>query len=156
MAYSRYRLLKTALDAMEDRAYLGLVRYGSKHLTGWNVLRFITTKRTRYADEREVRAFLWIADPMAGINRHIDGENRIHPLPLTPPPDRVFKSHRRKVDLQALITEIVITPWASPSTLDEVNELVGSSGCTIPVHPSSLTRYRDMLPYRPSGVPQKT
>jgi hypothetical protein len=36
---SRYRLLKTNLNAIEDRAYLGLVRYGSKHLTGWNVLR---------------------------------------------------------------------------------------------------------------------
>lgn len=31
---SRYRLLKSAVDAMGDRAFLGLVRYGSKHLTG--------------------------------------------------------------------------------------------------------------------------
>lgn len=152
---SRYALLKTALDAMKDRAYLGLVRYGSKHLTGWNVLRFITTKRMQYAEEREVRAFLWIGDPMAGGNRHIDGENRIHPLPLTPPPDRVLKGHRRKVDLTALITEIMITPWASPATLDEVNALVRSSGCTIPVHPSNLTRYRDLLPYRPPGMPRE-
>ena len=46
---SRYRLLKSALDVMGDRAFLGLVRYGSKHLTGWNSLRFITTKRMKYA-----------------------------------------------------------------------------------------------------------
>ena len=39
------------MDAMEDRAYLGLVRYGSKHLTGWNVLRFVTTKRMQYAED---------------------------------------------------------------------------------------------------------
>ena len=38
---SRYSLLKSALNAMADRAYLGLVRYGSKHLTGWNLFRFI-------------------------------------------------------------------------------------------------------------------
>src|SRR5438552_16203787 len=104
---SRYRLLKSALDAMADRAYLGLVRYGSKHLTGWNLFRFITTKRMKYADEQEVRAFLWIGDPLAGINRHFDGENRAHPRPLAPPPDRVLKGHRRRVDLQALVTEIV-------------------------------------------------
>ncbi len=55
------------------------------------------------------------ASPPRKESRHIDGENRIHPLPLTPPPDRV-------------------------------NALVHSSGCTIPVHPSNLTRYRGMLP----------
>jgi hypothetical protein len=84
---SQYRLLKSALNAMSDRAYIGLVRYGSEHLRGarWNLFRFITTKRIDYADEQEVRAFLWIMDPFAGINRHIDADNRVHPLPLTPP-----------------------------------------------------------------------
>ena len=108
---SRYDLLKAALSGMSDRAYLGLVRYGSKHLIGqrWNIFRLITTKRLQYAEEQEVRAFLWIMDPHAGINRHIDGENRIHPLPLTPPPPHVLKGHRRKVDLKVMIiiTQII-------------------------------------------------
>jgi hypothetical protein len=120
---SRYRLLKSALDAMDDRAFLGLVRYGAKHLRGSNVFRFIMTKRVDYKDEQEVRATLWIMDPLAGINRHFDIDNRAHSLPLTPPPDRVLAGHRRRVDLQALITGIVVTPWASAATFDEVNRL---------------------------------
>jgi hypothetical protein len=147
---SRYRLLKGALNAMQDRAYVGLVRYGSKHLTGWNVLRFITTKRMQYADEREVRAFLWIPDPLAGIDRHFDIDNRIHPLPLTPPPDRVLKGQRRKVGLQALITEVILTPWASSRTVAEITSLVRNSDLNISVRASDLTRYRDLLPYGPA------
>ena len=144
---SRYRLLKSALDAMGDRAFLGLVRYGWRHLTGWNLLRFITTKRIKYGDEREVRALLWIIDPYAGINRHFDIDNRAHSRPLTPPPpDRVLDGHRRKVDLQTLVTGIVVTPWASSTNLDEINQLVKSNGYAIPVQPSALTRYRDLLP----------
>jgi hypothetical protein len=145
---SKYRLLKSALDAMSDRAFLGLVRYGSGHLINrnWNVLRLITTKRARYADEREVRAVLWIPDPYAGINRHIDPDNRVHTRPLTPPPDRVSRGHRRSVDLQTLVTEIVVTPWASSTTLDEIKELVRKHRYTIPVQPSALTRYREFLP----------
>ncbi len=143
---SRYRLLKSALDAMGDRAFLGLVRYGSKHLTGWNVLRFITTKRMKYADEQEVRALLWIVDPYAGINRHFDIDNRAHKRPLSPPPDRVLNGHRRKVDLHALVTEIVVSPWASSTTYDEIDQLVKESGFTIPVQRSALTRFRDFLP----------
>lgn len=149
---SRYRLLKAALDAMSDRAYLGLVRYGSKHLPGWNLFRFITTKRMMYEDEQEVRAFLWIGDPFAGINRHFDSENRAHPRPLTPPPDRVLKGQRRQVDLQALVTEIVVTPWASAALLDEINHLARKNGHAIPVQPSELTRYRELLPYPPAAV----
>ena len=144
---SRYRLLKSTLDAMGDRAFLGLVRYGSRHLTGWNVLRFITTKRTEYADEQEVRALLWIMDPYAGINRHFDSDNRAHTRPLTPPPpDRVLNGHRRKVALKALVTRIVVTPWASSTTFDEIDQLIKNSGYAIPVLPSALTRYREFLP----------
>ncbi len=143
---SQYGLLKSALDAVEDRAFLGLVRYGAKHMTGWNLFRFIYTKRMEYADEREVRALLWIMDPLAGINRHIDSNNRIHSLPLTPPPDRVLKGHRRKVDLQTLITEIIVSPWAPSAVVDEVAQLVRSKGDEIAVRPSELTRYREFLP----------
>jgi hypothetical protein len=144
---SRYGLLKAALDKMADRAFIGQIRYGSKHLTGWNLFRFITTKRLKYADEREVRAFLWIIDPHAGVNRHIDVDNRVHTRPLTPPAaDRVADGHRRRVDLQQLITEIVVTPWASPSTSDEVTSILKTNAYLISVKPSTLTRYRELLP----------
>ncbi len=145
---SQYRLLKSALNAMNDRAYIGLVRYGAQHLMGKrvNLFRYITTKRSKYAHEQEVRAFLWIPDPYAGINRHIDADNRIHPSPLTPPPPHVLKGHRRSVDLQALLTGIVVSPWASAATLDEVNQLVSASGCAIPVRQSELSRYLTLLP----------
>src|SRR5690242_16805001 len=86
---SRYSLLKSALAGLDDRAFLGLVRYGSKHLTGWNLLRFISTKRQQYADDREVRAVIWIPDQLAGGNRHFDDSNIAHHRPLTPAPDRV-------------------------------------------------------------------
>jgi hypothetical protein len=143
---SRYRLLKSALDGIGDRAYLGLVRYGSDHLRGWNVLRFIFTKRTEFAHEREVRALLWITDPLAGINRHFDSDNRAHSRPLTPPPpDRVLDGHRRRVDLQGLVTGIVFTPWVSSTTLDQGNQLVRNNGYAIPVRISELTRYRAFL-----------
>jgi hypothetical protein len=145
---SQYRRLKSALNAMDDRAYLGLVRYGSRHMTGWNLFRFITTKRLKYASEMEVRAFLWIMDPHAGINRHIDIENRIHDRPLTPPPDHVLKGHRRRVDLQSLLTGIVVGPTASSKTLGEIDQLAKSKRYAVPVEPSALTRFRELLPSR--------
>src|SRR5262249_24951849 len=125
---SRYGLLKSALDAMDDRAHIGLVRYGSRQMTGWNLFRFITTKRLEFASEQEVRAFLWMIDPLAGINRHIDAENRVHDRPLTPPPDYVLKGHRTNVDLQRLVKEIVLSPRTSSSTACEIDQLVRSKG----------------------------
>lgn len=147
---SSYQLLKSALNTIPDRAYIGLVRYGAKHMIGKrvNLFRYITTKRIKYAHEREVRGFLLIPDPHAGINRHYDADNRVHPLPLTPPPPHVLKGHRRKVDLQALLTGVVVSPWASATTLDEVNELISSKGYSIPVRQSELSRYLALLPDR--------
>jgi hypothetical protein len=145
---SRYQLLKSALDALTDRAYLGLVQYGAKHLIGKrvNIFRYITTKRGKYAHEQEVRAFLWIPDPHAGINRHYDENNRVHPLPLTPPPAYVMKGQRRKVDLQALISEIVVSPWAPSTALEEIRQLVRDTGYKISVRQSELARYAALLP----------
>jgi len=144
---SRYCLLNSALDVMGDRAFIGLVRYGSSHLSGWNLFRFIMTKRSEFAEEQEVRAVLWIIDPLAGINRHFDAENRAHPRPLTPPPpDRVLDGHRRKVDLQALLTGIVASPLASADTFGQVTNLVKENSYEIPVELSELARYAALLP----------
>jgi hypothetical protein len=143
---SRYSALKAALNAMQDRAFLGAMRYGSCHLTGWNVFRFITTKRLMYAEEREVRAFLWIIDPHAGINRHIDENDRPHERPLTPPPDRVLKGHRRTVDLKSLITEVVVSPSAASEGVDRIQQFVRENGYDTPVRPSALAPFRALLP----------
>jgi hypothetical protein len=143
---SQYSLLKSALDAMTDRASLGLVRYAFRHLTGWNTLRFITTKRMKYASEQEVRALLWITDEYAGMNRHFDIDNRAQPRPLTPPPDRVPNGQRRTVDLKALVTEIIVAPQASSETFSEIEQLVRETGYEIRVQPSGLARFRELLP----------
>jgi hypothetical protein len=145
---SKYSLLKAALNSMSDRAFIGKVRYGAQHLLGKtaNIFRYITTKRREYAHEQEVRAFLWIPDPRAGINRHIDAESRLHPLPLTPPPPNVLRGERRKLDLEALVTSIVVSPWASPNTLDEITRIVRDNGYKIPVKQSDLSRYVALLP----------
>jgi hypothetical protein len=150
---SRYALLKSALHSMGEQAYLGLVRYGAKDLRRYNLFNFIMTKRMEFGGEQEFRAILWIRDSHATINRHDDAQNRPHRLPLTPPaPDRVLEGHRRKVDLRALITQIVVTPWASPATFDGINRLVDGNGYVIPVQPSGLARYSGLLPStRPSS-----
>ena len=136
---SRYGLLRAALDAMPDRAMLGLVRYSFDHV-GWNILRFITTKRPEFTDEHEVRALIWKPE-WAGNNRHIDENNKCHRKPLTDPPPHVLPGLRQAVDLQALVEGIVVSPEANPETLEEIKQLVSELGYTIPVRESSFTWY---------------
>lgn len=145
---SRYHVLKSALDKMDDRGYIGLVQYSPEHMLGncANMFRYITTKRSEYAHEREVRAFLWLPDQQAGGNRHLDEANQVHPFPLTPPPEYVPKGLRRKVDVQALVTDIVLSPWASSATLDEIRHLVSNAGYHIRVRQSGLARFTAFLP----------
>jgi hypothetical protein len=100
-----------------------------KHLTRYNTMMFITTKREEFADDREVRAMLWIRDEYAGINRHYDIDNVPPPRPLTPPdPTRVKDYHRRMVDIAVLVTEIVVNPKATSQMIARVGELVKSAG----------------------------
>lgn len=145
---SRYELLKSALDSMSDRGYIGLVQYSANHMLGncANGLRYITTKRSKYAHEREVRAFLWLPDQQAGGNRHYDGNDGVHPVPLTPPPEYVLEGQRRKVDVLALVRDIVVSPWASSGTVDEVRQFVSNAGYEIPVRQSELARFAAFLP----------
>jgi hypothetical protein len=109
-------------------------------------LRFVTTKCLPHGGEQEAQDILWIIDPYAGINRHFEIDNRMHTRPLTAPPDRVLKGHRRKADLRVLVTEIVVTPWASSTTFAEIEQIVKDGGYSIPVRPSALTRFRKFLP----------
>jgi hypothetical protein len=145
---SRYSLLKSALDSLDPpgRPHLGLVRYGSKHLTGWNVQRFITTKHAMYQDEKEVRALLWLPEQstITGVNRHFDKDNIPHRRPVTP--TTAPECQRRKVDLRSLITSIVLSPFAPDSLQSEIESLNWQTEHSIPVRPSDLARYRHLLP----------
>jgi hypothetical protein len=145
---SRYSLLKSALDSLDSssgRPHLGRVRYGWKHLTGWNAQRFITTKQAKYQDEEEVRALLWLPEQstITGVNRHFDKDNKPHRRPLTP--SSAPTCQRRKVDLQALITGIVVSPLAPDPLRSEVESLNQQTGHSIPVRPSQLAQYRHLL-----------
>jgi hypothetical protein len=145
---SRYRLLKHALGSCESTlgAFLGPVHYGSKHLTGWNVLRFISTKREKFAHEQEVRALLWVPDEFAGGNRHFDENNFPHDRPLTDPsPHHVPDGLRRAIDLRSLITEIEVSPWASEELFVKVGKLAREYGCSIPLRWSALSRFKDLV-----------
>lgn len=147
---STYARLKAVLDTLptEDDAHLGLVRYGTTHLIRYNTMMFIATKREEFAKDREVRAMLWIRDDYAGMNRHYDISNFPHQRPLTAPdPARVRAFHRRKIDLSALVTEVVVNPKATLQLIAQVGELVNGAGHAIPVRESGLARYSSFLPF---------
>lgn len=120
---SRYGLLKSALEGLLDETHLGSVRYGTDHLhEGFNALEFITTKQSQYEAECEVRAILTAYDPLAGGNRHFDLNNVPHPAPLdlNPRHSWVPEGKRRRIDLQSLVTEVVISPWAEADEIAEI------------------------------------
>jgi hypothetical protein len=125
---------------------LGLIRYGSSHLTGWNVVRFVTTKRAEYAAEREVRAMIWLTETGDGINRHFDLDNRPHDRPIYDPPATLPEGIRRRVDVASLIKEVVLSPFAVDSRLAEVQALLADAGICAVVRESELRRYSSLLP----------
>lgn len=143
---SRYDLLKQVLHPLADKVMVGLIRYGSAHLTGWNVVRFVTTKRQEYAAEREVRAMIWLTDTGDGMNRHFDPTNRAHDRPIYDPPPTLPEGIRCAVDVASLITEVVVSPLAPVSRLAEVRALVASVGTGGLVRQSALTAYSSFMP----------
>lgn len=143
---SRYGLLKQVLDPLSDKVMLGLIRYGTKHLTGWNVIQFVTTKREKYSTEREVRAMIWLTDSGDGINRHFDLNNRPHERPIYDPPPTLPEGIRRDIDLAALIAEVVVSPLAPVGRLAEVRELITSAAIPAGVRESALTAYSPYIP----------
>jgi len=140
---SRYDLLKSVMDGMLDMAHLGLMRYGEERLnqTGRiNVLQFINTKRKRFERECEVRAILWCPDWFAGGNRHFDMNNFPHsrPLPENPRHHWVHEFKRRRIDLKALITGIVVSPWATKEVFEAVKQWVQVKNHSYEVRQSDL------------------
>lgn len=143
---SRYDLLREVLEPLVDRVMVGPIRYGTAHLTGWNVVRFVTTKREQYKSEREVRAMIWLTDTGDSMNRHFDLANIPHDRPLYEPPLTLPVEIRRRIDLSSLITEVVVSPLAPPGRLAEVGSLLASAGIGVTVSESSLARYSSFIP----------
>ncbi|MGE5053689.1 MAG: hypothetical protein ACM3WP_05945 [Acidobacteriota bacterium] len=142
---SRYSLLKRALDAGKDRAFVGVVRYGSDHLRGrWNLMRFIFSKREEFAHEQELRALLYFPDEFKNEGRYVDEKGIPHRRPLTDPPDTAPKFKRLAVDLRPLITEIEISPWASDDTFTEAQRLARAN-CDAPVRWSPLNQFKELI-----------
>jgi hypothetical protein len=146
---SSYGTLKSILDALpaEDKANLGLVRYGNRHLAEYprrNLMVNISTKREKYADEREVRAMLWLPDPTDGCNRHIDLNNRFHHRPIYPTknPSGVW----RTLDIQQLIAEVIVSPFAEPHFFSEVEQAIRDGGSSVKARPSAMTSAARFLP----------
>jgi len=138
---SRYGLLKSALDGLLDEAHAGLVRYGTAHLANtFNTLEFITTKQIQYSQDRELRAWLTIIDPLAPGNRHIDINNFPQPVPLdlNPRNSWVPDCKRRRIDLRSLITGVFISPWAEAYAAEEIKHWVKLKGFPNAVRNSEL------------------
>jgi hypothetical protein len=141
---SRYDLLCNAAATFTPRPHIGIVQYGTGHLHGrYNVQQFITTKRPEFANDRELRLGLWHINPLASPNRHWDIKNVPHRRPLFDWIDERRQPCflRQTVDLQRLVTEIVVSPYADDPTRAEVIQLVNDVGLEIPVRDSSLRRF---------------
>jgi hypothetical protein len=139
---SRFGLLKSALAPMLDDILLGIVRYGEKDMTGYNLIQFLFTKRRYFEKERELRVVLTCYDPVAGMNRHFDENNFPHREPL----DEINVLHpwvhpckRRRIDLKGLVTGIRLSPWAQEEEHEEVKTWVKNKTFECPITHSELT-----------------
>ncbi len=120
---SKYGLLKESLASIPDETHIGVIQYGSAHLTDrFNAMEFITTKQEKYSAEREVRAILTATNPLDGGNRHFDLDNFPHRVPLVENPRHpwVHDCKRRPILLRGLLQEVVMSPWAEPDDVEEI------------------------------------
>ncbi len=75
---------------------------------------------------------------MAGMNRQFDsrGVTNAEPSEENPLPPWVHKKKKRPVDLEALISEIKLSPWATEEEFQEVRTWVNNKGMNCPVNHS--------------------
>jgi hypothetical protein len=127
---SQCGLLKATLDAIPARTMVGHVRYSLKH-EGFNILRFITTKRPEFAPEREVRGLVW----------------DMTYSPRNPYPHDIRQGLSFPVDAKALVQTVIVSPQAAATVFDEAQNLLDKHGYgTIPVVKSGFTGYGHLLP----------
>ncbi|MGH9515667.1 MAG: hypothetical protein ACRD3P_08325 [Terriglobales bacterium] len=121
--FSRFDLLRSALNLMLDDILVGIVRYGEKDMTGYNLIRFLYTKQHLFEKERELRILLQCYDPVAGANRHFNADNFPSREPLddlNPLHEWVHTHKRRRIDLKTLVTGVRLSPWVADEEEDEV------------------------------------
>lgn len=140
---SRFGRFTRVLNSLPDRVMVGPIKYSEAYF-GFNVLRFITTKRMSFDWEREIRALIWVPE-WAGQLRHLDEQNKSYPKPLTPPPPQVPSGLLRHVDLPQLVERVVVSPEADDATLREVKTLVSDAGLTVLVEKSGLCGYTGLI-----------
>jgi len=145
---STYARLKAVLEPLSpaDKPHLGLVQYGNKHIPAGrrNLIAHIGTKSEKYRQENEVRAMLWIVNPNETGNRHIDLNNRYRDRPLYPTTNDI--GIFRDIDVHSLITELIVSPFAEPTTQAEVEKTVQDGGYAFPVRLSDLTARVSLVP----------
>jgi hypothetical protein len=120
---SKYGLLKESLTSIPDETHIGLIQYGTAHLTDrFNAMEFITTKQEKYATECEVRAILTSSNPLDGGNRHFDLNGFPHRVPFAENTRHpwVHDCKRRRILLRDLLQEVMISPWAEPDEIEEI------------------------------------
>ena len=140
--FSRFDLLRHALDSMLDEIQVGLVRYGNEGPSRYNLVNFLFMKRKHFDKERELRTVLTCCDPMGGNNRHfgLDGFPNREPLDNENPlHEWVHEYKRRRIDLKALVTEVRLSPWATKEEIEEVDTWFKAKRFTCPVSRSDLT-----------------
>ena len=115
--FSRFDLMRAQLDPMLDPITVGVVRYLESPADPYNTIQFLFTKRGHFDREKEIRIMLQCYDPMANPNRYLDVNN----VTSREPRDELNKLHewvqpckRRRIDLKSLVTEIRLSPWATP------------------------------------------
>lgn len=122
--------LKAVLNTIPERAMLGYIRYSPKH-EGYDILRFISTKRPEFHREKEVRALVW--DLTRG--------------PQNPHPHDMPDGLSYPVDVPALAQTVIVSRHAPANVFDDVKALVSKHGCgSIPVVKSGFTGFGHLLP----------
>ncbi len=143
---STYSCLKAVGAEIPTNASIGLIRYGTEHLNPYrdNLIEYASTKGKAYAFEKEARLLLWDAAPEESGNRHIDQFGIYHDHPVYPLP--VSPGLRHYVDVETIVKEVLVSPFASDSRLAEVQDLVRQSGYGFPVRRSDLTTTGIIIP----------
>src|SRR5437764_13153279 len=85
--------------------------------------------------------FIASYDPLSTGNRHIDLNNHPHPhpLPINPRNSWVPNSKRRRIDVRKLITDVVISPWAEPDAVQEIELWLRNKAFPASARTSGLT-----------------
>ena len=81
---------------------------------------------------------LWLVDPHETGNRNIDPDNRAHARPLDAYPTNNPKGVWRPVNVQELLTKVIVSPFAEPTTVAEAESELATAGCSVPVEPSKV------------------